>query len=48
MNWKILTGTAKDVETELNRLDAKYYLTPMAMSTTNEQTTILVQVMNEK
>jgi hypothetical protein len=48
MNWKILTGTAKEVETELNRLDQKYYIAVVAMSTTNEQTTLCVRLSGDK
>lgn len=45
MYYKILTGTAKEVEKELNNLRTDdNYIKIEGMSTTNETTTIILQV----
>lgn len=42
--FKVLTGTAKEVETELNKLNSKNWVMIQGISTTNEQTTIVVDM----
>ena len=48
MNWKVLTGTAKEVETELNKLEKDWYICVMGVSATNELTTVVVQITGSK
>ena len=48
MNWKILTGTAKEVETELNKLEKDWHVCVICVSATNEQTTVVVQITGSK
>lgn len=43
--FKVLTGTAKEVETELNRLKKQNgSVCIMGMSATNETTTIVIEI----
>ena len=46
--YKILTGNAKEVESQLNELRKDWYLCIEGMSTTNEQTTVLVEVLGKQ
>lgn len=46
MNWKVLRGTAKEVETELNKLERDWYVCVMGVAATNEQTTVVIQIMS--
>lgn len=48
MNWRILTGTAKEVETELNKLDKDWFVYVVGVAATNEQTTVVIQVTGSK
>lgn len=47
-NWKILTGTAKEVEVELNKLDEQWIVCVMGVAVTNEQTTVVVNITGTK
>jgi hypothetical protein len=42
--YKVITGTAKEVESQLNKLRKNWYLNIEGMSATNEQTTVIVKV----
>ena len=42
--FRVLTGTAKEVETQLNELEKKHWVIIYGISTTNEQTTIVVGI----
>ena len=42
--FKVLTGTAIQVETELNELRKSNGLTVVGMSATNESTTVIVEL----
>ena len=47
MHYKILTGTAQQVEKQLNDLQTdNNYITIEGMSATNETTTIVLQIMD--
>ena len=45
--FKVITGTAAQVETELNKLDFFNDITIEGMSATNESTTVIVKVHEE-
>jgi hypothetical protein len=46
--YRVITGNAKDVESQLNELRRDWHLCIEGMSATNEQTTVLVKVYGKK
>jgi len=46
--YKVITGTAKEVESQLNKLKNDWLLNIEGMSATNEQTTVIVEVIGNK
>jgi len=48
MEWKVLTGTAKEVETELNKLGKDWWVSVAGVAVTNELTTVVVQIIGTK
>ena len=46
--YKVITGTAKEVESQLNKLTDDWFLSIEGMSATNEQTTVIVEVIGNK
>ena len=44
MEFRIITGTAKKVQEELNNLLMKYTVCINGISTTNEQTTVIATI----
>lgn len=44
MEYRIITGTAKEVQDQLNELLKNYYVCIDGMSATNEQTTVLLNI----
>jgi len=46
--YKVITGTAKEVESQLNKLRDDWFLSIEGMSATNEQTTVIVEVIGNK
>lgn len=42
--YKILTGTAIEVETQLNELNIKNFLIVLGLASTNELTTVIVEI----
>ena len=48
MNWKILTGTAKEVEAELNKIEKDWRVCVSGVAATNEQTTVVIQITGSK
>lgn len=48
MSYKILTGTASEVEHQLNELKKEFEFEVKSMSSTNEQTTVLVIINGSK
>lgn len=46
--YKVITGNAKEVENELNKLRKDWFLAIEGISATNEQTTVLVEVLGKQ
>ena len=46
--YRVITGNAKSVESQLNELRKDWYLCIEGMSATNEQTTVLVEVLGKQ
>lgn len=46
--YKVITGTAKEVESQLNKLNNDWFLSIEGMSATNEQTTVLVELLGKQ
>ena len=42
--YRVITGTAKEVESQLNKLRKDWFLAIEGMSSTNEQTTVLISI----
>ena len=46
--YKVITGTAKEVENQLNEYRKDWFLNIEGMSATNEQTTVIIEVVGNK
>jgi hypothetical protein len=46
--FKVITGTAKEVEKELNKYNKAYIVAVVAITATNEQTTVIAQLMGNR
>ncbi|BAO76037.1 hypothetical protein [Winogradskyella sp. PG-2] len=46
--YKVITGTAKEVENQLNDYRKDWLLNIEGMSATNEQTTVIIEVVGNK
>ena len=42
--FRIITGNAKEVESELNKLNKTYWVLLSGMSATNETTTVMIEL----
>jgi hypothetical protein len=42
--FRVITGTAKEVETELNKLNKTHWVIIQGITATNEQTTIVIDM----
>lgn len=42
--FRVLTGTALEVENELNKLNKTYWVIVIGVSATNEQTTVVIDI----
>ena len=48
MKFRVLTGTAKDVESAINELEIHFWIKVVGISTTNETTTVVIEIMSER
>jgi len=46
--YKIITGTAKQVEKEINDFNKEYFLVIMGITATNEQTTVIIELLEKR
>lgn len=44
MSFKVITGTAKELETEMNSLANTFYISVVGVSSTGDSTTVILQI----
>lgn len=46
--WKVITGNAKEIETELNEINDNWFISIAGMSSSNDKTTVILEIVGSK